>query len=66
MHGRCLNGRCKRSQAERVRFGRQENVTLGIVTSLFHEMAPLFPDEYFNIGSDETFSYANAVGPNCT
>ena len=44
----------------------QENVTLGIVTSLFHEMAPLFPDEYFNIGSDETFSYANAVGPNCT
>ena len=66
MHGRCLNGRCKRSQAECVRFGRQENVTLGIVTSLFHEMAPLFPDEYFNIGSDETFSYANAVGPNCT
>jgi len=51
---------------ERLRFGRQENVTLGIVTSLFHEMAPLFPDEYFNIGSDETFSYANAVGPNCT
>ena len=41
-------------------------MTLGIVTSLFHEMAPLFPDEYFNIGSDETFSYANAVGPNCT
>ena len=66
MHGHCLNGRCKRSKAERVRFGRQENVTLGIVTSLFHEMAPLFPDEYFNIGSDETFSYANAVGPNCT
>jgi hypothetical protein len=36
------------------------------VTAVLHEMHTLFIDEYFNIGSDETFAYENAVGPNCT
>jgi hypothetical protein len=42
------------------------NATLKVVLSLLTEMSTLFTDEYFNIGSDETFSFANAVGPNCS
>lgn len=37
------------------------NVTLTIVTSLLHEMSTLFPDQYFNVGADETFQYENQV-----
>jgi hexosaminidase len=47
-------------------FHDSHNMTLGIVTSLLHEMSMLFPDEYFNVGADETFKYANQWGPNCT
>jgi N-acetyl-beta-hexosaminidase len=42
------------------------NVTLNIVSAVLQEMSALFPDEYFNLGADETFNYYNAVGPNCT
>ena len=42
------------------------NATLKVVLSLLTEMSTLFTDEYFNIGSDETFSFTNAVGPNCS
>ena len=42
------------------------NATLKVVVSLLDEMSTLFIDEYFNIGSDETFSFANSVGPNCS
>jgi N-acetyl-beta-hexosaminidase len=47
-------------------FNDPKNKTLQIVTAVLHEMHTLFIDEYFNIGSDETFAYENAVGPNCT
>ena len=42
------------------------NATLKVVISLLKEMSTLFIDEYFNIGSDETFAFANTVGPNCS
>ena len=37
------------------------NMTLNIVTALLHEMSTLFPDQYFNVGADETFQYENQV-----
>jgi hexosaminidase len=52
---------CSDAESQSQVYGDPANSTLNVLTSLFTEMAGLFPDEVFHIGADET----SALGP-CT